>query len=160
MSRETLKGNVSVSFLALASAPASLAAIAVATEMSAATSLLGTKGGEALFEHSGFEPSLSTINVPDYISNETGNIVGEITYGAALMRFYWDDTTRPIWDLLPTGTEGFLIFGQSGSAVGNEYSIHPCSVALRDHDMDGSNVASSYTVTFSRSAPTRGVFAT
>jgi hypothetical protein len=161
MSRETLKGNVSVGWLALADAPATLAAIAVATEYDVdAIDLLGTKGGEALFEHSGFEPSLSTINTPDYISNETGSLVGEITYGAAVMRYYWDDTVRPVWDLLPIGTQGYLVFGQSGSAVGNEYIIHPCDVALRDHDMDGSNVASSYTLTFSRSAPTRGIFVT
>jgi len=158
MSRETLKGNVSVDWLS--SAPADATAIAVATEMSSAVSLLGVKGGEALFEHAGFEPSLSTINVPDYISNETGNIVGEITYGAATMRYYWDDVTRPIWDLLYEGVSGFLVFGQSGAAVGNEYIMHPATVALRDHDMDGSNVASSYTLTFSRASPTRGVFAT
>jgi len=158
MARETLKGNVAVTFLTTAQEPASMTAI-TAAEIGVGASLLGIKGGEAMFEHSGFEPSVSTINVPDYISTETGNIVGEITYGTGMMRFYWDDVTRPIWDLLPSGTEGFVVFGQSGEAVGNEYIVHPISVALRDHDMDGSNVASSYTVTVSRAAPTRGTFA-
>jgi len=156
MARETLKGNVAVTFLS--SAPAAPAAI-TQTEITAGTSLLGIKGGEALFEHAGFEPSVSTINVPDYISTETGNIVGEITYGTGTLRFYWDDVTRPIWAALPAGTEGYLVFGQSGTAETNEYIMHPITVALRDHDMDGSNVASSYTVTVSRAAPTRGIFA-
>ena len=157
MSRETLKGNVAVSYLTDAQVPTSLSAI-TAAEIAVGASLLGIKGGEAMFEHAGFEPSVSTINVPDYISNETGNIVGEITYGTGTMRFYWDDVTRPIWDLLPAGTTGYLVFGQSGEATGNEYIVHPITVALRDHDMDGSNVASSYTITVSRAAPTRGTF--
>jgi len=153
MSRETLKGNISVDYMS--SAAAAPTAI-TAAEIGAATSLLGVKGGEALFDHSGFEPSVSTINVPDYISNETGNITGEITYAAGALRFYWDDTTHPIWTLLPASTTGFIVFGQSGSAIGAAYIYYPITVALLDHDMDGSNVASSYTVTVSRSAPSRG----
>ena len=156
--RETLKGNISVDFIASGSEPGDLAAIEAA-EIGAATSLLGTKAGEALFEHEGFQSTVSTIQTPDYISNVTGSITGEITTGNGMLHFYWDPDTHPLWDLLTEGTSGWIVISPSGNAVGEDYVAYPVTVSLRRHDEDASNVASAYTVTLSLAAGTPGTFA-
>lgn len=126
-------------------------------EITAGDDLLGSKSGEALAGITGFQPSVSVYDTPDYVDARVGNVGGTVTYPQSSLMFYADDTSTTLRDLLSVDTNGFLVFGFNGSAQGEESQVFTASVVSNEYDPNPGQ-ATMFEVAFSIAAPTKGVF--
>lgn len=134
------------------------AAPSIGTELSGGTSLLGTKSGEALAGITGFQPSVSVYDTPDYVDARVGNVGGTVTYPQSSLMFYADDTSTTLRDLLAVDGNGWLVFGFNGAVIGEESQVFTASVVSNEYDPNPGQ-ATMFEVAFSIAAPTKGLFA-
>jgi len=155
MARYILPGTLSVYWLT--SAP-TLVAPSISTELSGGTNLLGTKAGEALAGITGFQPTVSVYDTPDYVDARVGNVGGTVTYPQSSLMFYADDTSTTIRDLLAVDGSGWLVIGFNGAVNGEESQVFVATVVSNEYDPNPGQ-ATMYEVAFSIAAPTKGLYA-
>lgn len=152
MARNTIRGNAVVRYHS--SAPATLAAISVATELG--TNVTGVAEAEALMGMEGWESTPSTINVPDVLSLTTGNIPGETTFGTGTLMYYTDDTTNAVWDLLLEQVAGHLSIWPFDDQAADVYTIFSIEVISRTRALTTGNEAETHTISMSIGSRTEG----
>ena len=146
MARFALRGNLEI--VKVTTAPTDLTA-ATTAEVTAGDSMLGVEAAEALAGMSGWETSPSTINTPDLLSLETGNIPGETTFGTAELQYYTDDTANAIWDAEVEGETGYFLFFPSGTGSGKAYTLFQVSVLNRTRMLASGNEAEKHKIQYS-----------
>jgi hypothetical protein len=145
MARQPLRGNVKI--LWFATDPA---ATITQAEVSAATDITGVAGGEAAISIAGFESSPSQINVPDLVSNTTGQVTGETTLGSATIMYYFDGSTNTIRDSFTDGEEGWIVLAPNGTAAGKTGTKHQVEVQSRNIMYDD---VAKWQLAFAQQAP-------
>lgn len=160
MSRFTIRGNVAVRYHS--SAPANLAAISVATELG--TDQRGVAEGESLAAMDGWESSASTINTPDVLSLQTGNIPGEVTFPTGTLKYYTDDTTNAIFAAQVEGTDGYISIWPFSATpatptASEDYTIFSIEVIDRSRALATANEAEMHTISYSIQSRTEGTSA-
>jgi hypothetical protein len=101
-------------------------------EVAGSEDILGTDGGEALISIAGFESSPSQINVPNLVSNTTGQVTGETTLGSATLTYYLDGSSNPIRASFTDGEEGWIVLAPNGTANGKTGTKHQVEVQSRN----------------------------
>lgn len=157
MARFTLRGNVAVRFHS--SAPGTLSAISVATE--SGTDDLGVAEAEAISGLDGWESSASTINTPDALSLQTGNIPGEVTFPTGTVSYYTDDSTNAIFAARTEGTTGYISIWPFAAdpttpASGEDYTIFSVEVIDRSRSLSMGNEAETHMISYSIQSRTEG----
>ncbi len=160
--RFTLTEDLGLTYFAEADKPANLAAVAVTTELVAdSIDLTGALNGEGLVAGGvqGWEPSSSSIPVPDYVSNKVGTIAGTTSYPDSSLDFYKHKTIETIFSGISEGDTGYVCWGYTGNTDGEEYEIFPVTVQSVVR-MKGNNEAHKFRISFAIGVPTSGTFAT
>jgi hypothetical protein len=143
--------------------PADLEALSLATDIggAGAQSILGVEGGECIFDQSGWDPSESDVNTPDWASLAISTIQGPTTWGRAAFRYYWVGATHPIYTLLVAAinANAYIVRAPDGVSLAADYDVYPARIAScrRDHNVDGN--AQAFTLGLALSEPTPGIFA-
>lgn len=160
--RYTLTEDLALYFFAEADKPADLAAPARATEITAdGISLIGAINGEGLAAGgvSGWEPSSSSIPVPDYVTNDVGTIAGSTSYPDSSLDFYKHKTIETIYSGITKGDTGYVMWCFTGDAVGEECETFPVTVQNVTR-MKGNNEGHKFRISFAIGVPTLGTIAT
>ena len=158
MARLTIRGNASVRYY---TSITNLDALSVGSD-GAGTDYNGVAEGEALVSMEGWESSASTINVPDVLSLETGNIPGETTFGTASLTYYTDDTTNAIWDAELEGDAGLMVIcpapATPGGAIAQDdvYTVFSVEVISRSRALTTGNEAEMHTISYAIKSRTEG----
>ena len=160
--RFTLTEDLGLTYFAEADKPASLAAVALATELTAnGINLIGALNGEGLAAGgvSGWEPSSSSIPVPDYGTNEVGTIAGTTSYPDSSLDFYKHKTIETIYSGIVKGATGYVLWAYTGNIAGEQYEIFPVTVQSVVR-MKGNNEGHKFRISFAIGVPTLGTLAT
>jgi hypothetical protein len=155
--RHIAQGNLKAWFSSAALADP--AAPALATELAAATNLLGTKGGEALADVRGFKPQASVIPTDDYIDAISGNIGGVSQYPQSSLLFYSDLADQTMHDALAEGASGEIILADLGGLVADPSRVFTTQILFNEYD-PAKSAAVMFEVAVSIAAPTKGAIAT
>lgn len=159
MARELLITNLNMTFLAEADAPADPpSAAAVITD---GIDLIGVANGEALVPESvqGFSVTPSQIDVPDYITLQTGKIAGPLTIDDTTLEFYRDSATNAIYDdaTMAEGLTGYIVIGLGSitPTSGQACSTWPVTIQSKDIKFTGSNEAAKWVLNLAMGVPTK-----
>ena len=141
-------------------APASLTAPSAAAVLAYTDILHGTgSDGECLADMDGWGRNVGTVAIPDACSLTTKTIPGENTLGVGSLTYYLDDTTTPIKDLFTIGLVGHVILAPIGVVSTLRSVIAKVTVLTNQVNYAVANEGATFTVTFSKTSQTNGIFA-
>lgn len=155
----TLRGTIEAKWLT--SAPASLAAPAIATELNTGTDIVvgGASVSERLATMAGWTTTPGTIEAPGADTMVTPTIPGETDLGTGSLTYYIDDTTYPIDTLLAEGATGWIVLMPEGETAGNHSTVISVEVTTNQIDWQVDNQPATFTVTLSKTGQTEGALA-
>lgn len=97
----------------------------------------------------GWALSNNSVATPDMGSTFDASIPGTDSVGDSSFTFYEDLDEETIEDLLPKGTEGFVLILRKGDKPGtNSLDCFPVRVAVKSNEFSAGNDPARFTVTF------------
>lgn len=106
-----------------------LPAVAAATKIPTRAEIdAGTNLTAEIADLSGWMVEGNDIDTPDMASEFTAKIPGRTAAADSSLTFYGDQTGLDVRDLLPRGTEGFVMFCDGGDVVGQPADVFPIRV--------------------------------
>lgn len=93
------------------------------SELDAGTDLTGELAAMA-----GFDPTSATVDVPDLSTRFTSQIDGAITVSASTITVYLSEDSQDIRELMPRGTNGFIVVLWEGDQAGRMMDVFPARV--------------------------------
>lgn len=100
-------------------------------------------------EVDGFTVSSDQIDVPDINSRFTGKIPGRISADDSSLVFYGDKTGEDVRELLPRGTDGYIVRMGGGDVTDYKMDIFPVTVISVSKQFGTDDEAARITVQFS-----------
>lgn len=104
-------------------------------------------------EISGWAMSNQAVSTPDFASDFDSSIPGIDSVGDSSLTFYEDSDTEVIEELLPKGTEGYVLILRKGDKPGsNSLDCFPVRVPVKSNEYSAGNDAARFQVTFNITA--------
>ncbi|MGI5232860.1 hypothetical protein [Actinoallomurus sp. CA-142502] len=98
-------------------------------------------------EVNGFNTTSNLIDTPDYGSDFTGKIPGDVQAADSSLKFYQDRATADIRTLLPRGTTGYILIMWGGDVPTQLMDVFPVTVSSVSKTIPD-NAAADMTVSF------------
>jgi hypothetical protein len=116
------------------------------TELDAGTDLTGDIAAMA-----GFDPTSATVAVPDLSTRFESQIDGAITVSTSTLTMYLSDDSQDVREVLPRGTNGWVVALWEGDVSGRMMDVFPARVISAAKDPTTTN-AGQITITFAITA--------
>ena len=157
--RSLFEGAVGWYWIPDSAAPSNLAAI-TQTEIGAGSvvDFLGTHGGEAMFDGSGWEPSVSSVQDDDWANKDQITIDTTVSHGVGTLRWKYSEDAHPIYTNHVEGEDGVIVLAfDNDTGVGKTYEAWEVKMSIKT--LDKGRGVKSWTGNFSISDQANGAFA-